>query len=232
MSLVLEAFAGAPGSGERPLLLDLFCGAGGAAMGYYRAGFDVVGVDKHRQPHYPFPFYQLNVLGLGAAYLRNFHLVHASPPCQGFIQRNKNLVTAWPKLIEPTRRLLQKAGVPYVIENVEGAPLDEPVTLCGTMFGLPLRRHRLFETSFPIEVTPACNHWGTVANGDFAAVYGKGGKGPRHGAGVREAAPRPGAPSWATAMGIDWMTDDELREAIPPAYTEYIGRQLLQVLRS
>lgn len=208
-------------------LLDLFCGAGGAAKGYYNAGFEeIVGVDIKPQPHYPYEF----VLADAMEYpLKGFDLIHASPPCQAYVQRNKNLDTKWPRLIEPLRTRLQ--GHHYIIENVEGAQLQSPVHLCGTMFNLPLRRHRLFEIPWIALVIPDCNHWGTVAQGQFAAVYAYGGKGPRHGKGVREAGPHTGAPDWNTAMGIDWMTRYELTQAIPPAYTEYIGEQAKKMLK-
>ena len=103
--------------------------------------------------------------------------------------------------------------------------------LCGTMFGLPLRRHRLFEADIFPDPLPRCNHWGTVAHGQFAAVYGRGGKGPRRGRGKRDAGPIGLGPNWNEAMGINWMTRGELTQAVPPAYTEYIGRQLIHVLR-
>ncbi len=207
------------------IVLDLFCGAGGAAKGYADAGFEVVGVDNKPQPHYPYEF----VLADAMTYpLDGFDMIHASPPCQGYVQRNKNLVTKWPKLIEPIRERLH--GKVYVIENVEGAPLINPVKLCGTMFGLPLRRHRLFELSIGQIETPTCDHWGTVAHGQFAAVYAKGGKGPRHGRGVRDAGPLPGAPSWEEAMDIDWMTQYELTQAVPPSFTLHIGLQFAKIL--
>ncbi len=210
----------------QPRLLDLFCGAGGAAMGYSRAGFDVVGVDIKPQPHYPFEFHQADALEFLAEHGREFDAIHASPPCQGYIQRNKNLRTKHPKLIEPVRVLLQEAGRPYVIENVEGAPLINPVLLCGTMFGLRIRRHRLCECPSCLILSRPCYHWGTVAAGDFAAVYAFGGKGHRHGPGVRDPKSANG-PEWAEAMGIDWMSRDELTQAIPPTYTEYIGKALM-----
>lgn len=209
-------------------LLDLFCGAGGAAVGYYHAGYtEIIGVDLSPQPNFPFTFIQSNALNLPFD-LSTFDLIHASPPCQAYIQRNKNLTTKWPKLIEPLRVLLQNSGVPFVIENVEGSPLINPVMLCGTMFNLPLRRHRLFEISIPFNILrPPCNHWGTVSRGEFAAVYGRGGKGPRRGAGIRDAAPIINGPNWNDAMGIDWMTEKEITQAIPPAYTKFIGKGIL-----
>ncbi len=215
----------------RPRLLDLFCGAGGAAMGYSRAGFDVVGVDLHPQKNYPFEFHQADAMTYP---LEGFDFIHASPPCQAYIQRNKNLVTKWPKLIEPTRERLVESGQPYVIENVPGAPLINPAMLCGTMFDLLLLRHRLFETNWGFSHYLKCNHWGTVASGDFAAVYAFGGKGHRHGRDsegnkLRDPASAVG-PEWSLAMGIDWMTKKDMAEAIPPAYTEFIGGQLMAVL--
>ncbi len=243
----------------RPRLLDLFCGAGGAAVGYSRAGFEVVGVDIKPQPHYPFKFAQLDALMTldallaggfmhvgpqngggngptgGYFFLDDFAAIHASPPCQAYIQRNKNLVTKWPRLIEPMRCRLEAAYLPFVIENVPAAPLRAAISLCGTGFGLPLLRHRIFETSFRLtEWAPPCNHWGTVASGDFAGVYAFGGKGHRHGRDdegnkVRDPGSAPG-PAWEVAMGIDWMTRDELSQAIPPAYTEFIGKQLMAAL--
>ena len=209
----------------RARLLDLFCKAGGASKGYHDAGFEVVGVDHEPQPNYPYEF----VLADAMTYpLEGFDVIHASPPCQAYVQRNKNLDTKWPRLIEPLRERLR--GHHYIIENVGGAPLVSPTLLCGTMFGLPIRRHRLFEMPWLLALTPGCHHWGTVAHGQFAAVYGRGGKGPRHGAGAREAGPLPGAPAWEYAMGIDWMTDKELSQAIPPAYTKFIGERALEAL--
>lgn len=218
---------------SRPVLLDMFCCAGGAARGYQEAGFYVVGVDNKPQPRYAGDeFVQADALEfLDTQDLSRFAAIHASPPCQGYVERNKNLQTRHPKLIAATRDRLIKAGLPYVIENVSGARrhLINPVLLCGTMFALPLLRHRLFETSAYQWITrpSGCRHRGTVAHGHYAAVYGFGGKGPRHGPGKREQGPRPGAPTWDEAMGIDWMERHELSEAIPPAYTRYIGAHLI-----
>lgn len=206
--------------------LDLFCGAGGASMGLHRAGFEVTGVDIRPQPNYPFRFCLGNALYFD---LSGFDLVWASPPCQAYVQRNKNLNTKWPKLIEPIRKRLQESGIPYIIENVEGAPLHNPTLLCGTMFGLKVRRHRLFEHPLFFVLPPTCNHWGRVSEGTFAGVYAFGARGRRRGKGKRDPKCDRG-PNWAESMGIDWMNKDELREAIPPAYSEFLGRCVIQNL--
>jgi len=223
----------------RPKALDLCCGAGGVSMGLYRAGYDVVGVDIRPQPHYPFEFHQADALTYP---LYGFDFIWASPPCQkhsDLAKRNKN-ADDWPCHIEALRGRLrynitygrgtmyncEGAGTPYVIENVEGAPLLHPVMLCGTMFpGLRVLRHRLFEASFPI-LTPAHGkhpkvhtrdkrkaHYGKTDDmRDFVQVTGGGNSSV---AAARD------------AMGIDWMTKDEINEAIPPAYAEHIGRAAL-----
>jgi len=249
----------------KPRLLDLFCGAGGAAMGYHRAGFEVVGVDIKPQPHYPFEFIQCDweealryLPGLwerdGVAYA-----IHASPPCQ----RYSDMTKRWgrsnnhPDLIAPVREELQALEVPFVIENVECSPLKNPLTLCGSMFGLNagsyykcgcgykfeyelgkygcpncegdnigilyyrygLRRHRLFETSWGILLPPmSCNH-----QGQALGVYGNPG-----GSSKRDNIKFASFRDWQEGMRIDWMTVAEMREAIPPAYTEYIGKHLIQ----
>jgi DNA (cytosine-5)-methyltransferase 1 len=135
----------------KPRLLDLFCGAGGVAVGYSRAGFEVIGVDLRPQPNFPFQFIQADALSMNAEFLASFDAIHASPPCQAYsdlAKRNRN-GDKWPKLIEPVRGMLSETGLPYVIENVEGAPLRNPTVLCGTMFkGLRVIRHRLFESNF------------------------------------------------------------------------------------
>lgn len=217
--------------GRRPRLLDLFCCAGGAGTGYHRAGFDVVGVDLAPQPNYPFEFVQADALSLEPEFLSTFDAIHASPPCQSYsdlAKRNGN-ADDWPRLIDPVRDLLVRSGLPYVIENVEGAPLRNPVVLCGTMFkGLRVLRHRLFEANFPI-LTPKHgahpkvhtfdkrkSHYGKTNDmQDFVQVTG--------GGNCTIAAAR-------DAMGIEWMTKSELNEAIPPAYTRFIGKQLLSHL--
>jgi DNA (cytosine-5)-methyltransferase 1 len=222
--------------GRRPLLLDLFCGAGGAAMGYHRAGFDeIVGVDIKPMKRYPFQFVQGDALEYLAAHGREFDAIHASPPCQAFTA----LKSMWnakehADLVAPTRELLKKIGRPYVIENVPGAPLIRPIMLCGTMFGLgvknaELRRHRLFELGFKWgAMIPPCAHY---HRGIVCGVYGG------HGRDRRRLPARDGLQGFphadrAAAMGIDWMEGNGLSQAIPPAYTEFIGRQLIQALES
>ena len=148
------ATAGLSGNGGHKFkLLDLFCCAGGAGIGYSRAGFEVVGVDIEPQPNYPLTFIQADALNLDRKFVGSFDAIHASPPCQSYsdlAKRNGN-ADAWPRLIAPVRNMLIKSGLPYVIENVDGAPLRNPIVLCGTMFpGLRVVRHRLFETSFLI----------------------------------------------------------------------------------
>ena len=215
---------------NKPRIADLFCGAGGAGMGLHQAGFEVVGFDIKPQSNYPFEFHQEDALTVD---LRGFNAVWASPPCQKWVDPNSGHDRGHPDLIAPSRDLLLGSGLPYVIENVELAPLLEPFTLCGTMFDLRVIRHRLFETHPHIfGLTPPCNHWGRVSTGEFAAVYGRGGKGPRRGRDangnkVRDARPLTCGPDPFKAMGIDWMNWKELTQAIPPAYSEWIGRQLM-----
>lgn len=209
-----------------PRLLDLFCKAGGAAMGYHRAGFEVVGVDIEPQPRYPFEFHQADALDYP---LDGFDVIHASPPCQRYSRINKAMGTAeqFPDLIAPTRELLRNRL--FVIENVAGAPLCTPFMLCGTSFrlrtcddALELQRHRFFECSHLL-FAPTCKHTSRITIG----VYGNGTNSwhrEKLGRNLRVSEMR-------EAMGIDWMTRAELSQAIPPAYTEWIGRRLLGLLR-
>jgi DNA (cytosine-5)-methyltransferase 1 len=190
-------------------LLDLFCGAGGAAVGYWRAG-----VDNRPQPNYPgrFEFVLTDALKYLAKRGREFDLIHASPPCQAYCLLNHpHRKTHHPRYIEPLRELLEEMEVPYIIENVPGAPLEQPIRLCGAMFGLRVIRHRLFETSLPIGQPPHIPHGGTVKSGDYVTVAGHGGAGSHR---YRD---------WCDAMGIYWMSKSELKEAIPPAYTQWLG---------
>jgi DNA (cytosine-5)-methyltransferase 1 len=209
-------------------LLDLFCCAGGAAMGYYRAGFtEIVGVDIKPQPRYPFKFVQGDALEYLAKHGQEFDLIHASPPCQAYSTTKSLHKKTHPELIEPTRELLKATGKPYVIENVEGAPLVNPLMLCGTMFpGLRVYRHRLFECNPPIWFPPiACNHsfsmpapkgeYHTLEKYEFITCVGHNFQ----------------AEAGRIAMQIDWMTRDELAQAIPPAYTKWIGKQMIELIR-
>lgn len=205
-------------------------------MGYARAGFEVVGVDLDEQSNYPFKFHQADALTLDWDWVTSFDAIHASPPCQSYsdlAKRNGN-ADAWPRLIDPVRDMLNKTGKPWIIENVEGAPLIDPIVLCGTMFP-PLRviRHRLFESNIELITPPHVDrkqhplvfthdkrkpHYGKL-NQDVSFVQVTGG----------------GNCSMANArhaMGIDWMTKKvELNEAVPPAYTEYLGKQLLAAVK-
>jgi DNA (cytosine-5)-methyltransferase 1 len=207
-----------------PRLLDLFCGAGGASMGYHRAGFDVVGVDITPQPNYPFEFHQGDAMTFP---LEGFDAIHASPPCQSFTayrRKGMGVGDGYPDLIEPTRARLAAAGVPYVIENVEGAPLEKPIRLCGSTFGLDVRRHRLFESNAPL-VAPACEHgWQTPR---FPAATNRA---PNSRRTVEVGVWRIPLEVQQRAMGITWMPLEDLTEAIPPAYTEWVGRQLVIAL--
>jgi DNA (cytosine-5)-methyltransferase 1 len=228
---------------DRPRLLDLFCGAGGAAMGYSRAGFEVVGVDINPQPHYPFEFHLADAMTWP---LDGFDVIHASPPCQAFTAL-KTMYNAKPHidLLTPMRERLVAWGGPSVIENVAGAPMADYIRLCGTSFGLgtgeaELRRHRWFEVRpeppFP---QPQCVHGGRLVIGVYGGhgrdrrrmrpatvgVYGSAG-----GTCVRDGTQQFSTAERAEAMGIDWMTGNELSQAIPPAYTEWIGCRLLEAI--
>lgn len=235
----------------RPRLLDLFCKAGGASVGYQRAGFDVTGVDIAAQRHYPFPFVQADALAVlrDKRFVAGFDAIHASPPCQvhsalSGLAATRRALRAKPiaepvNLIPPTRRALVRVGLPYVMENVPGAPLNEPVTLCGSMFGLGVRRHRLFELGGWTARQPRCRHdEQDAASPGYpvlryhsgkpivgrSTVVGVHGRGQGLGRGEVEL--------WRSAMDIGWMTRDELAQAIPPAYTRWIGRRLAKVVAS
>ena len=208
-------------------LLDLFCGAGGAAMGYHRAGFtEIVGVDIKPQKNYPFTFVLGDALEYVAAHGREFNAIHASPPCQAYAQAalgQRNAGKVYQDLLADTRHALRDAKW-SVIENVPGAPMSPDYRLCGCLFGLPgLRRERWFETSWGgFELRPQCRHIGptisVVGHGTPSWVRKKLGRNPT----ILE---------YRAAMGIDWMNRDELSQAIPPAYTEFVGKQLIQAIR-
>jgi DNA (cytosine-5)-methyltransferase 1 len=208
-------------------VLDLFCGGGGASMGYYRAGYEVTGVDIKHGKRYPFHYMRRDVMTLTVEELQEYDLIHASPPCQTH-SITKNLRIAQGKstnkldLIEPVRQLLIASGKPYIMENVPGAPLVNPVLLCGSAFGLQVRRHRLFESNVELKGVK-CDH---KSQGRPVGVYGS----------LNDEIPRGGKTAEnigqaRDAMGISWLIWSELVEAIPPAYTEYLGKQVLNANR-
>jgi DNA (cytosine-5)-methyltransferase 1 len=218
-------------------ILDLFCKAGGCSMGYHRSGFEVEGVDIEPQPNYPFKFTQMDAIEfLKTQDLSRFDAIHASPPCQKFsrmqslgIARNGSYKEHL-DLVEPTRYeiILRAPGKPFVIENVVGAPLREYIELCGSMFGIKVYRHRLFEANFFMwqpdhfphdDTTPSAGNG--ISPKGFISVCGTGG--------VKGMKAQEIVDYWRMAMGIDWMNRAELAQAIPPAYTEYIGRQLILI---
>ncbi len=208
----------------RPRLLDLFCCQGGASAGYAAAGFEVEGVDSAPQPRYPHAFHQadavLFVMFHKSWILSTFRAVHASPPCQRHSLAQRIQGREHPELISPTREVLDDLGLPYVIENVEGAPLKSPVVLCGAMFGLRTYRHRLFETGGGFTIDPPVHL-------EHAAPLRKMGRAPRPGDMVHAVGNFSGVGLVRDDWGVPWMNRDGIREAIPPAYTAHIGAQLM-----
>ena len=224
----------------KPRLLDLFCGAGGASTGYHRAGFEVVGIDIVDQPNYPYEFIQADALNLNLHgidtlnfYLSRYDAIHASPPCQNYCwgtAKHRAKGKTYPDLIEATRELLMASGKLYVIENVPNAPLRNPTYLEGPMFGLNVIRRRLFETNWWLPQPMYIKHKPPIrqphkrdpnvilTKSAYCQVAGNGADGWS----CRVA-------DWRVAMGIDWMTREEITQAIPPAYTAYIGRYLMGV---
>jgi DNA (cytosine-5)-methyltransferase 1 len=218
-------------SSNRPRLLDLFCCEGGAGEGYRRAGFDIVGVDIDPMPTNPHTFIQADALEYLAAHGHEYDAIHASPPCQAFSVATK----AWNGRINraehvnhipAVRELLIAWGGPYIIENVPGAPLFNPIQLCGSSFGLAVQRHRLFESNVPMMGRPCAHHLQQERKypptrsdrtelARVVSVFGAGGGRAKN------------AALWAEAMQIEWMTKHGLAQAIPPAYTEYLGEYLL-----
>lgn len=191
-------------------------------MGLRQAGFDVTGYDIEEQPEYPFRFVQANALDVD---LSGFDFVWASPPCQGFTayKRRKNHVKPRPNLIPAVREKLRAWGGPYVIENVPGAPLEDPFTLCGSMFGLDVRRHRLFESNF-IVIPPECNHAAQLPR--FPQATNR--KNLRRT--VEVGVWRIPLDVQHRAMGIDWMSREKLSQAIPPAFSRFIGLAAMKAL--
>lgn len=222
---------------DRPLLLDLFSGQGGCSEGYRRAGFRPVGVDNRPQPRYPFPFARCDALDMlrlliagcyftasddKAYFLRDFAAIHASPPCQRYsqaaiVRTNRD---RHPDLVAPTRALLEQTGKPWIMENVVPAPLSPfAITLCGLMFGLKVFRHRRFESSHWLTMPEHPSHDGKkIGVGGMCCVVGHSGGNAQN------------KTEWSSAMGIDWMTREGLSQAIPPAYCEHLGRQLLRIV--
>ena len=215
----------------KPRALDLFCGAGGASRGLQFAGFHVTGVDLQRQPHYiGDAFIQADALTVP---LDGYDFIWASPPCQAYSMANNiHGRTDHPRLIEPVRARLRESGAPYTIENVPGSPLVNAITLCGLSFGLNVKRHRLFESSFLVLAPPCGSH-----AGDWVLVFGHTvlersktlGRTAKNGPILRRR--HLGTDVGRKAMGIDWMNRNELSEAIPPAYSEFIGRAAMCALR-
>jgi DNA (cytosine-5)-methyltransferase 1 len=225
---------------NKPRLLDLFCCAGGAGMGYHRAGFEVVGVDIEPQPHYPFPFILGDAIDILTRMLtgekfqasdrrmygwEDFDAAHASPPCQDYTRSYTPYDHGTAHLLPDVRKLLMKSGKTWVLENVPGAPMRADYLLCGCMFKLPrLRRKRIFETSWNgFALLPPCQHPDPIVT-----VVGHG---------IPSGSPYLGKVDGREysrlarkAMGIDWMTRDELAQAIPPAYSEFIGKQIMNIL--
>lgn len=207
-----------------PLLLDLFCGAGGAAEGYRRAGFKVVGVDIKRQPHYPFPMAVSDAMTFPIA--SSVDMVHASPPCQdhsvmAHFQNVGNNGTGW--MLQATIDRLEAWGGPYVVENVPGARFDWNLQLCGATFNLEVLRHRLFRTR-PWILGPMCSHErGGTKTGQYVAF-----RHSRNQAPGRRIPPRRSEREFHAAMGLSWMNQREVRDAVPPVYTEWIGNQLME----
>ena len=227
---------------KRPKLLDLFCGVGGAAMGYQQAGFDVVGVDNKPQKHYPFKFYRGDALRVLANLIdkpsTKWAAIHASPPCQLYsVSRHTHNKTHL-DLVGPVRDLIQKTNIPYVIENVPGAQLIDPLVLCGTQFNLSakdidgeelwLKRHRLFESNVLLVSPGSCKCAEMRLKGiTCGGVYGGGpqnrSKDNWKGYEVRRGGYTPCNEVKCSLMGIDWVKGIGINQAIPPAYTEYIG---------
>lgn len=204
---------------KRFKILDLFCGGGGASAGYFRAGFDVVGIDISPQPEYPFRFLHRNALLCDYEFLSSFDAIHASPPCQAYSTAG-NAARAngkqYPDLFHQTKAMLIASGLPYIIENVLGSPA-KGVRLMGHMFGLGVIRERIFESNIPLTVPFSRSFEGSIDAGDFVTVAGNSKR----------------AKEWNNAMGINWITDkDQLKESIPPDYTEFLGRQLIDHLKN
>lgn len=212
--------------GAKSRALDLYCKAGGASRGLADAGYEVTGVDIEPQPNYPYAFIQGDALDQDPTWIASFDLVWASPPCQKFsAYRRKDPTTIGNEaknLIPRTRKLLQASNRPWIMENVPGAPLKNPCTLCGSMFGLMVRRHRWFETSTPI-TQPKCRH--ELQQGSFPCAGNR--TNPRKT--VEIGVWRIPLETQRAAMGITWMSLEELSQAVPPAYSAHLARAVMEV---
>ena len=204
-------------------ILDLCCGGGGASEGYWMAGHDPRGIDNRKQPHYRFPMLQMDALEALERFGKYADVIHASPPCQTFtiagnLARAQGKQASTVDLLTPVREALIASEKPYIIENVPRAPMLNPIVLCGSTFGLRVRRHRLFESNLPLEAHGPCRH---KEQGKPVGVYHA----------MNDAIPKGGTTAKTLeegreAMGIDWMNWRELKEAVPPEYTLFLGRQL------
>lgn len=209
---------------RKPRALDLFCGAGGASMGLFLAGFEVTGCDLAPQPRYPFQFAQGDAMRPPFD-LRDFDLIWASPPCQRWTRhaRQHRSDAAHPDYLADLRAMLAASGRPYCIENVPCAPLRVTLVLTGAMFGLTTFRRRHFETSFAVLAPPPGRAFGPKTRPGSVTISGHSG-----GRSLRSGWANGGRAEWCTALGIDWMTTRELAKAIPPVYAEFVGREVLR----
>jgi len=224
-------------------VLDLYCGAGGASMGLKMAGFDtIIGVDINPQPEYPFIFVQNDVTKMMFPYYEDFYaqfdLIWASPPCQAYsyaARRWHNEGRSYPDLISRTRKILLDSGKPFIIENVPGSPIRKDLMLCGEMFGLKVIRHRYFEIhGFKVPQPNHKKHRGLVKDGYYVTVAGHGGNDSKHNyCKLNGLENKSKLEVWQHAMGIDWITDKKmLAQAVPPAYSKYIGEMFLKNINS
>ncbi len=223
-------------------LLDLFCCEGGAAKGYQSAGFEVTGIDIEARfaKRYPGDFIQADAIEYVKEHGHEYDVIHASPPCQRYSITNASRQHDYPDLVAATREALTATGKPWVIENVVGAPLQDPITLCWTMFhqpgsvhdtdGEPLQmfRHRLFESSLALEAPSGCNHEKTM---QVAGSYGGARRDKWEARHVRKGGYVPAKDVQERLLGIDWMTQHGLYQSLPPVYTEHIGHQVTAFIR-
>lgn len=203
-------------------MLDLYCGGGGAGYGYEQAGFNVTGVDIKPQPKYQGKFIQADAIDYLKAHFQEYDVVHASPPCQAYSMASmqfRKAGKAYVDLIEVTRRELIKTGKPYIIENVSGSPLKNPIELCGLMFGMRTYRHRLFESNIEIKTPPHPKH---------TAQNAKMGRKPKDGEFIQYVGHFSGVGLVQEMTGLYWLGQSELAQSIPPQYTKFIGDLIIR----